>query len=182
MKGGSQGTYPPIHLNKIPVYGSAHKNAIVVSDKVAHSLGHYLLNGPSPSSNTPSMIKSKDESDQPNDDSEAGTPASSAHHLLSHMEAVSQLSKGTPYHALSISSKLSMIEFLLDELLQVPEFSYIFNHREAATRLFNSRYGIAPQPKDYEEMINQDECTICGLEGDLLCCDGCPSSVHRACM
>jgi len=184
MKGGSQGTYPPIPLNKIPVYGSAHKNAIVVSDKVATSLEQYLLNGPSstPSSDTTSVPKRKDESDKPNGDESSDTPASSADHLLSHVEAVSQLSKGTPYHALSISSKLSMIEFLLDELLQVPEFSYIFSHREAATRLFNSRYGTAPQSKDYEEMINQDECTICGLEGDLLCCDGCPSSVHRACM
>ena len=183
-KGGSQGTYPPIALSKIPVYGSAHKGAIVVSDKVAQSLEQFLLNGPSstPSSNTPSIVKSKDESDLPNGDNEGGAPASSADHLLSHMEAVSQLSRGIPYHALSISSKLSMIEFLLDELLQVPEFSYIVSHREAATRIFNSRYGTAPQPKDYEEMINQDECTICGLEGDLLCCDGCPSSVHRACM
>jgi hypothetical protein len=29
---------------------------------------------------------------------------------------------------------------------------------------------------------NGDECRLCGLDGTLLCCDGCPSSYHSRCI
>ncbi|KAJ8563488.1 hypothetical protein K7X08_031940 [Anisodus acutangulus] len=29
---------------------------------------------------------------------------------------------------------------------------------------------------------NSDECRLCGMEGTLLCCDGCPSSYHARCI
>lgn len=33
-----------------------------------------------------------------------------------------------------------------------------------------------------EEDGNGDECRICGMDGLLLCCDGCPSSYHSRCL
>lgn len=29
---------------------------------------------------------------------------------------------------------------------------------------------------------NSDECRLCGMEGTLLCCDGCPSAYHSRCI
>lgn len=33
-----------------------------------------------------------------------------------------------------------------------------------------------------DEDANGDECRICGMDGLLLCCDGCPSSYHSRCV
>ncbi|XP_060173951.1 DDT domain-containing protein PTM-like isoform X2 [Lycium barbarum] len=33
-----------------------------------------------------------------------------------------------------------------------------------------------------DQNINSDECRLCGMEGTLLCCDGCPSSYHARCI
>ena len=146
---------------------------------------HYFSKGPSSSTSATTVPKNRCDASQYDTDAldtHHRVSSSSANHLLSHLAPISQLSKGTPYHALSLSSKLSMIEFLLDELLQVPEISYVFTQRDLATSQFTSLYGTPPLPHEYEEMYNADECTVCGIEGDLLCCDGCPGSYHKACM
>ncbi|CAN4098961.1 unnamed protein product [Withania somnifera] len=33
-----------------------------------------------------------------------------------------------------------------------------------------------------DQNSNSDECCLCGMEGTLLCCDGCPSSYHARCI
>ncbi|MCD9561202.1 hypothetical protein HAX54_020202 [Datura stramonium] len=33
-----------------------------------------------------------------------------------------------------------------------------------------------------DQNSNSDECRLCGMEGTLLCCDGCPSSYHARCI
>nr|XP_043608955.1 DDT domain-containing protein PTM-like [Erigeron canadensis]XP_043608956.1 DDT domain-containing protein PTM-like [Erigeron canadensis] len=35
---------------------------------------------------------------------------------------------------------------------------------------------------DVDEDGNGDECRLCGMDGTLLCCDGCPSSYHSRCI
>lgn len=35
---------------------------------------------------------------------------------------------------------------------------------------------------DVDHDGNGDECRLCGMEGTLLCCDGCPSSYHPRCI
>lgn len=46
----------------------------------------------------------------------------------------------------------------------------------------------APTPKtpktreEDSEDANLDECALCGMEGNLLCCDGCPAAYHARCV
>lgn len=35
---------------------------------------------------------------------------------------------------------------------------------------------------DRNQDANSDECRLCGMDGTLLCCDGCPSAYHSRCI
>ena len=102
--------------------------------------------------------------------------------ILAHMVPVHHLERGIPHHHLCLNDKLTILEFLLDELLQVTEIANEMTRRQEHTSQVSSLYGAIPSPRDYEEMENEDECKICGVEGQLLCCDGCPGSFHRTCI
>lgn len=40
-----------------------------------------------------------------------------------------------------------------------------------------------PKPReDDSDDANLDECVLCGMEGNLLCCDGCPAAYHARCI
>ena len=101
---------------------------------------------------------------------------------LTHFDPIKQLRRGIPYHHLSLEDKLKMLEFLLDELLSVGDISNELGTRQLATEPFSSLYGKPPLSHEFDDMYNADECNICGMEGDLLCCDGCPGSFHRVCL
>lgn len=179
-------TYPrhlPVTVPKVPL-PLHNANALVVTNEVATSIEIFLADGPSSlASSADTLPKDTNIVDQRLDLSDIRYgESSSANHLLSHMLSVEKLSNGIPYHTLSLDSKLSILEFLLDELLQTPEIAHLFSQRELAGETYNSLYGTEPMPHEFEEMYNADECTVCGIEGDLLCCDGCPGSYHRACM
>jgi rubredoxin len=162
---------------------------LTVSEDVEQVLEKYLLSGPS-------KVKTPDQTTEEAPDCPA-SPSSNPFHqamshaedeeLLVHMAPLRQLAKGVPYHHLSLSTKLTMLEFLLDELLQVEEIRGELSRRQSST-LHTSHfhrcgpYGRLPPPKEFEEMYNADECMVCGIEGDLLCCDGCPGSYHRGCI
>jgi len=98
------------------------------------------------------------------------------------MKPINHLRRGVPYHHLSIEDKLTILEFLLDELLTVEEFNDELLRRHLVTDHFPALYGKPPLQNEFDNMYNADECKICGMEGDLLCCDGCPGSFHRACL
>ncbi|KAF2924317.1 DDT domain-containing protein PTM [Oryza sativa Japonica Group] len=50
----------------------------------------------------------------------------------------------------------------------------------AVKNLLNS--SRAPEDSSDTEDGNSDECYLCGMDGNLLCCDGCPAAFHSKCV
>ena len=100
----------------------------------------------------------------------------------SHFEPLKVMRAGVPYHRLCMENKLKTLEFLIDELLSIDAIAAEFSARHDANDSFGPPYGTLPTDEDLEKLENEDECGICRQEGDLLCCDGCVSSYHRACL
>ena len=169
---------PPVRLR------SVNSNPLVVSDEIAESVEKFFMSGHATSNKGENSEKKMDTDCIASDRSIQGriTESLDNDQLLAHMVPVQQLERGIPYHHLSLDAKLTMLEFILDELLQVPEISDEMTRRQTLTSDFASPYGVPPLPHEYEQICNADECTVCGFEGDLLCCDGCPGSFHRACI
>jgi hypothetical protein len=99
-----------------------------------------------------------------------------------HFKPLKAMRSGVPYHRLPIEEKLYIIEFLIDELLTVDAISEEFTRRHTKTDFHDSSYGRLPNEEEYESIENNDECAVCGQEGELLCCDGCTSSYHGGCL
>lgn len=99
-----------------------------------------------------------------------------------HFQPLSDMRRGVPYHCLSVERKLIMLEFLLDELLSSELISSEFQRRRMINAQFDCLYGVLPSKAELNNLCNADDCAVCLLEGDLLCCDGCISSYHRECI
>ncbi|XP_075075568.1 DDT domain-containing protein PTM isoform X3 [Nicotiana tabacum] len=50
------------------------------------------------------------------------------------------------------------------------------------TDILGSKISGQDSVSDVDQHSNSDECSLCGMEGTLLCCDGCPSSYHARCI
>ncbi|CBI17094.3 unnamed protein product, partial [Vitis vinifera] len=89
------------------------------------------------------------------------------------------------YYTLSAGRKLIILKILCDDVLDSEELRAEIDMRE------ESEIGIDPD-SDQEAMqiiaetddqdVNGDECRLCGMDGTLLCCDGCPSVYHSRCI
>jgi hypothetical protein len=99
-----------------------------------------------------------------------------------HFQPLKTMRSGVPYHRLQVEEKLNILEFLIDELLQVGTISAEFTKRQTITDCYSFPYGTLPTEAEYENLENEDECGVCHGEGELLCCDGCVSSYHRGCL
>lgn len=110
------------------------------------------------------------------------------------------------YYTLSAGKKLTVLQILCDNLLDSEELRAEMDMREesevgidmdtstivkptGASRRVHPRYNKTSASKEIEaiknsadEDSNGDECRICGMDGLLLCCDGCPSSYHSRCI
>ncbi|KAL8496450.1 hypothetical protein ACS0TY_020241 [Phlomoides rotata] len=56
------------------------------------------------------------------------------------------------------------------------------HHEIKSSRGSHSTLVGGPIESSADEDSNGDECRICGMDGLLLCCDGCPSSYHSRCI
>jgi len=176
---------PPTILVHPVIHRPVNKDSILVSNETAESVERFFSSKSATkkadiSNDRHNAITYSPETlDQDRDETKSHDDDD---HLLAHMIPVQQLERGIPYHHLSLDAKLAILEFIIDELLQVPEISNEMTRRESLTSTIPEPYGAPPLPNEYEELINADECMVCGYEGDLLCCDGCPASVHRGCI
>jgi len=99
-----------------------------------------------------------------------------------HFNIIKKLRQGHSYHKLAIKQKLDVLEFLLDELIQIDLFISELNFRFNKTQKFPSLFGPLPSDDELANLCNVDQCVVCGLEGELICCDGCTNSYHRKCI
>ncbi|KAL8204768.1 hypothetical protein R6Q57_010391 [Mikania cordata] len=60
------------------------------------------------------------------------------------------------------------------------------NHMKATSStpnaLVSETIGSSNNGDDDDDAGNGDECRLCGMDGTLICCDGCPSSYHSRCI
>ena len=99
-----------------------------------------------------------------------------------HFDSLKKMRLGLPYHRLPVQDKISMLEFLIDELLSIDTVRFEFEKRHATLSQIESLYGCSPTREQLETLVNEDECAVCTEEGELLCCDGCIASYHRTCI
>ena len=115
------------------------------------------------------------------------------------------------YYLLPASRKLMILQILCDDALASEEFKAEMSMREESEvgidydnedslpteigpRRVHPRYSKTTACKDSETQKyvselnaedvdgNGDECRLCGMDGTLLCCDGCPAVYHSRCI
>ncbi|CAJ1955813.1 unnamed protein product [Sphenostylis stenocarpa] len=115
------------------------------------------------------------------------------------------------YYLLPASRKLVILQILCDDVLASEELKAEMNMREESEvgidydnednlpaeivpRRVHPRYSKTTACKDTETKKyvselnaddvdgNGDECRLCGMDGTLLCCDGCPAVYHSRCI
>ncbi|EPS62528.1 hypothetical protein M569_12262, partial [Genlisea aurea] len=104
------------------------------------------------------------------------------------------------YYQLPVSTKLEMLKNMCDDVSDGESFRSDINRRETeierltdlerSTRLDGSRKRKAAFDSSCltEENLaeaadlNSDECHLCKMDGNLICCDGCPAAFHSRCV
>jgi hypothetical protein len=105
----------------------------------------------------------------------------------SHFAPLKKMRMGSPYHTLSVKDKLTILEFLIDELLSVPWVANEFTLRHESNAPHAYPYGPSPTDaemqavKDADGELHDELCKVCNEIGDVVCCDGCVSVYHGEC-
>ncbi|KAL2238580.1 UNVERIFIED_CONTAM: DDT domain-containing protein PTM [Sesamum indicum] len=107
------------------------------------------------------------------------------------------------YYKLPVSAKVEVLRHLCDDVIEVEAFRSELNRRTLATDRHtefqrNSKFDSSRKRKaaidvastsclteeDAEEPAdwNSDECCLCKMDGNLICCDGCPAAFHSRCV
>lgn len=98
------------------------------------------------------------------------------------LRVLDQLKRGLSYTELACEKKVEILEYLIDELLDTDHIKCEIDLRSHSSMCHTALYGKLPNSEQLENLTNDDECYVCGLEGDLICCDGCVRSYHRECV
>ncbi|KAK1439444.1 hypothetical protein QVD17_05262 [Tagetes erecta] len=111
----------------------------------------------------------------------------------------------TDYHKQPEFVKLKMLQYICDDVIEVEAISLELNRRilvgdptnlmdpDLNTKLLASKkrkatMAISGSSCMSEEVIdetadwNSDECCLCKMDGNLICCDGCPAAYHSKCV
>lgn len=102
------------------------------------------------------------------------------------------------YYVLPIDMKAAILARLCDSLLECTTFRAEIDRREAAGAFVSGTGGeggafplMTPEEKKRAEDhavlnsqsdANTDACVLCGVGGNLICCDGCPAAYHMRCL
>ncbi|KAG6523213.1 hypothetical protein ZIOFF_013066 [Zingiber officinale] len=103
------------------------------------------------------------------------------------------------YYTLEATTKLEMLHFLCDSVVEAEgmrsELDIRMNECAVTSNAHNnidrSRNDLtitsadgplAPEVTEETADGNSDECCLCGMDGSLICCDGCPAAFHSRCV
>ncbi|KZV56457.1 hypothetical protein F511_08355 [Dorcoceras hygrometricum] len=107
------------------------------------------------------------------------------------------------YYKLPVSAKVEIMRNLCDDVIEVDAFRSEINRRTSVTeqhmdfdrntksessRKRKSMMDVASTSCITEEDVdeptdwNSDECYLCKMDGNLICCDGCPAAFHPRCV
>ncbi|KAK1301016.1 hypothetical protein QJS10_CPB13g01710 [Acorus calamus] len=108
------------------------------------------------------------------------------------------------YYVLPVNVKLRVLQILCDDASDTAEIRAEIGAREIGVEDAESEGAIVPPPPstgtglrkahlgkakpnvgvvvEVENDENGDECRLCGMDGTLVCCDGCPSVYHSRCI
>ncbi|KAM1804386.1 hypothetical protein FF1_030247 [Malus domestica] len=109
----------------------------------------------------------------------------------------------TDYYTQPASVKVEILRCLCDDLIEVEAMRLEINRRSLAAEpdMVNDRnlnYEVCKKRKALVEVAgtsnandevdddttdwNSDECCLCKMDGNLICCDGCPAAYHSKCV
>ncbi|CAK7331144.1 unnamed protein product [Dovyalis caffra] len=107
------------------------------------------------------------------------------------------------YHKQPLSVKLEILQCLCDDMIEVEAIRSELNRRSSGAEPdvdFDRNVGLGAYKKRKTAMDvsgnscltedaaddtndwNSDECCLCKMDGNLICCDGCPAAYHAKCV
>lgn len=99
-----------------------------------------------------------------------------------HFQPLLRMRSGKSYFSLPLEDKVTILEFLIDELLSVDVIAAEMarRHLSNSTLRFTCEQNLSVAQSQAAD--NEDVCAVCRKEGELLCCDGCIFSYHKKCL
>lgn len=109
----------------------------------------------------------------------------------------------TDYYKHPITLKLEILQYLCDDMIEAEAIRSELNRRSLVTEAGmgfdqNTYFDICKKKRAVmdvsggscltDEIVddttdwNSDECCLCKMDGNLICCDGCPAAFHSRCV
>jgi hypothetical protein len=158
------------------------ETSLKIDDGDAKALRTFIYGIPNPNQESLSLQESASFNKNNNEHSFNDDNSYLKQEHFKHFATLKVMRSGVPYHRLTLANKVILLEFLLDELLQLDIIAAEFARRKTILDCYPVSFGSWPTAQELKDLQNEDECAVCGLEGDLLCCDGCIGSYHKECI